>query len=357
MRLALALALLPSLTTAQAGSPTVELRPVDRATVRVLTLSGVVSRPVTGRQTRVRRLLAAPRSGHGSGLVVDGPGGLVLTARHVVWGADLVAVLLPGTDEVRPARVAYSDPDHDIAFLRVDGPLPAAVALPEASARRLRVGEAVSASGYPLELREPFPAAAFGRLSRVRRDGTLQLDMHVNPGNSGGPLVDGQGRLLGMLVARGDVRRGVEGLALAEPVPRILVARRRLPASDAPFGEVHRAVARILADFSRTDDRLPLYEQTSVETLDRAAGGAVAPESQMLVAAHAWNMLMAYLEDHGARDLEALDPAERPVADHLRQTVEGLLRDVLARSDYVRLRYPAVRGIAVGLARPYLPDP
>ncbi len=105
-----------------AASAVVNLRPIDRATVRIISLSGIDAESVEGRRTRARRVVAQPLTTHGSGVVV-GPR-LILTARHVVWGANAWAVVLPGQSDPRPAVPVYVDPEQDIAFLAVDGTLP-----------------------------------------------------------------------------------------------------------------------------------------------------------------------------------------------------------------------------------------
>src|SRR5690606_11726971 len=105
----------------------------------------------------------------------------------------------------------------------------------------------------------------------------------VNPGNSGGPVIDAQGRLLGIICRRGEPRAGVVGIAYIEPLRFILPAyAHALAALDrsAPTYDADDAIlARVAADFVRTSDDRPLYEQTSMPTLQQAAAVTPSPEA------------------------------------------------------------------------------
>jgi serine protease Do len=200
----------------------VELRPIDRATVRVIGVGGVQPILFQSAETGVARIPGIPNARHGSGVVVRGDG-LVLTAAHVTSGADEVAVLLPGQSAALPARVVYVASDYDVAFLQIPGPVESFVTLPDRDPV-LRVSDPVTASGYPLDVRERSPAAVSGTISRENNDGSLQLAMGVNPGNSGGPVVDAGGRIVGILSRRGEPGAGVESIALAVPVRHLRAA-------------------------------------------------------------------------------------------------------------------------------------
>ena len=83
-------------TTADGGIESrIRLRPIDRASVRVLQITGASAYTFEGRVSRVRRAVSLPDAVHGTGVVI-GPDGLVLTAAHVVRGGDVLAVLRPG---------------------------------------------------------------------------------------------------------------------------------------------------------------------------------------------------------------------------------------------------------------------
>jgi hypothetical protein len=324
----------------------VNLRPIDRATVRIVSLRGLGVSSGPGRTTRVTRVAANPMSAHGSGVAI-GPR-LVLTARHVVWGANAWVVFPPGSNDPTVAQPLYVDPDRDIAFLVLDRPVDHSVTLPRE--RTLTLSERVSVSGYPLDLREPIPAAASGEVSRVTRNGELHLTMTVNPGHSGGPVIDAQGRLVGILSARGRMDRGIEGLAVAVPIPHILAAQGRLPRERPRFDDVDRDVARVITLLANVEDR-PLVEQS--ETIASLVRNAVSwtthdADRDALVAALAWNTLLELLEERRARGIQGLPADDRARGTLLHRGARRLARRALANGPHVRRLFPIVRAISLG---------
>jgi len=144
------------------------------------------------------------RRGQGSGVVLAADG-YVLTNAHVAAGDGPIQVRLPGGAAVRGELVG-TDPRTDLAVVRVDtAPL---VALPISEARRLRVGELVVAIGNPLGFERSVTAGVVSALYRTLPgpgssllDGLVQTDAAVNPGNSGGPLLDASGEVVGITTA------------------------------------------------------------------------------------------------------------------------------------------------------------
>lgn len=340
-------------------SGTVELRPIDRATVRVIAIGGAYAMSFESERTKVHRVVAIPRSGHGTGAVVSSDG-LILTARHVVEGADFVAVLLPGSDRPMSAVVVYADPDHDIAVLHVRQPMQHVLSVP-ARPRTLRLSERLFASGYPLDVRERFPAAVSGELSRENRDGALQAAISVNPGNSGGPVIDSAGELIGIVVRRGSPQEGIEGIALLEPLRFVLPALRsaaaivrRSPPRHPTDGEL---LARIIADFVRTSDERPIFEQTAWGLIEKGAAQPTTPEAALVISAHAWNMHVALLEARKVRDAAALSPQDKALADRLAQTALRLARHYSDQAPYLRSRYGIVRSLLFHGGRSFIEKP
>ena len=154
--------------------------------------------------------------GSGSGFVVAP--GLVATAAHVVEGASTLSVTPEGGSPVS-ATVVGSDPARDVALVRADSAL-GAKALEFSTQDQPEVGADVVVLGYPLGL--PFTATK-GAVTGLGRDlsiesteyqGLFQTDAAVNPGNSGGAIVDLQGKVVGIVVAGGE---GYEGIGFGVP--------------------------------------------------------------------------------------------------------------------------------------------
>ena len=160
----------------------------------------------------------APFRGQGSGFIVSADG-LVLTNAHVVREAKEVTVKLQDRTEHR-ARVLGIDAATDIAVLRIDGTNLPAVVLGDPS--QVRVGDPVLAIGAPFGFEQSATqgiVSAKGRaLPGDSRVPFIQTDAAVNPGNSGGPLFDGAGRVIGINSQIYSSSGGFQGLAFAIPI-------------------------------------------------------------------------------------------------------------------------------------------
>ncbi len=166
-------------------------------------------------------------TGTGSG-VIFASDGRVLTNEHVVRGSSLVRVTLADGRKFQ-AGVEYADPSVDLAVLRI-GALGLPVA--ELNAGPLRVGQLVIAIGNPYGLNWSVTAGVVSALGRTLEAGPsfrltdlIQMDTPVNPGNSGGPLVDANGRVVGITSAVMPFARGV---GFAVPIATALNVLTRL---------------------------------------------------------------------------------------------------------------------------------
>lgn len=160
-----------------------------------------------------------PSKGQGSGLVIDGEKGYVITNEHVVHEARLrkgeIKVSLPNK-QTYEAKVVGADPQYDVAVLKIDGKnLPSAKL---GSSDDLAIGEWVLAIGNPFGFRNTVTVGVVSALDRTlegsdgKLEGLIQTDAAINPGNSGGPLCDLDGNVIGMNTA---IITGAEGLGFA----------------------------------------------------------------------------------------------------------------------------------------------
>ncbi len=144
----------------------------------------------------------APRRGAGSGFVID-PAGYILTNFHVVEEAERLTVKLADGRNLR-AKVIGSDPETDVALIKVDSasPLPT---VPLGDSSQLRVGEWVCAIGNPLGYEHTLTVGVVSYLGRKLFDSSLdnfiQTDAAINFGNSGGPLLNSRGEVVGINAA------------------------------------------------------------------------------------------------------------------------------------------------------------
>ena len=171
--------------------------------------------------------VAMPGEGSGSGAVIDHQGH-VLTNYHVVEDANDIEVTLADRQPAKANLVGY-DAEHDIAILQLIDPPAELYPIELGQSDNLKVGQRVYALGNPFGLERTITTGIISALNRTLpsrvpgRDlqSIIQTDAALNPGNSGGPLLDTSGRLIGMNVAIATKSGQNAGLGFAIPINRI----------------------------------------------------------------------------------------------------------------------------------------
>ena len=173
---------------------------------------------------------APPRQGQGSGFIISSDG-LVLTNAHVVGDADEITVKLVDRREYK-ATVVGIDKQTDVAVLRIDAKNLPAVKIGDA--KKLKVGEWVIAIGSPFGFENTVTSGIVSGKSRSLPDGTyvpfIQTDVAVNPGNSGGPLFNMKGEVIGVNSQIFSRTGGYMGLSFAIPIDVAINVKNQLVA-------------------------------------------------------------------------------------------------------------------------------
>ena len=169
----------------------------------------------------------------GSGFIVDG-GRKVVTNRHVIEGGREFAIRT-GLGEVIKARLIFTSSTDDLAVLELAKPLPADRAIPNSSFIKPQVGRNVVVMGYPLWylLGEGSPSLTNGVVSKrtgLRDDAsTFQITAKVNKGNSGGPVFDMRGNVVGITVGKLDIKKIGDDLGFLPEDVNFAIHVDRLP--------------------------------------------------------------------------------------------------------------------------------
>jgi S1-C subfamily serine protease len=219
--------------------------------------------------------VSLPRGG-GSGVLFT-PDGYLLTNAHVVGRAATVKIGMPD-GSTHDGNVAGADPATDLAVVHIDGAhLPAAEL---GNSSKLRVGQLVVAIGNPLGFSFTVSAGVVSALGRTLRaqdgrlmDAIIQSDVALNPGNSGGPLVDSHARVVGINTA---VILGAQGLSFSVPVD----TARWVLGELMQHGRVRRGVLGLAAQTRPLDRRLArhhgLTQRTGIELTEVLPGKPAA---------------------------------------------------------------------------------
>jgi len=213
--------------------------------------------------------------GMGSGVIIR-EDGYIVTNNHVIDGADQIEVTLEN-NESYPAKLVGTDPATDIALLKIDEDSLPAIALGDSD--NLRLGEWVPAIGSPYDLRSTITAgivSAKGRSlpnydGQYRVESFIQTDAAVNPGNSGGALINTLGELVGINTSIISLTGSYAGYSFAVPVNIV----RKITEDFIRYGEVRRALLGI----SITDITDSMARQFNLESMDGVYVAEVQPNS------------------------------------------------------------------------------
>ena len=210
----------------------------------------------------------------GSGVIVSSDG-YILTANHVVDGADKVKVALASGEKEFDAKVIGNDAATDTAVLKVDAKNLPAVTI--ADSDKLEVGDAVMAIGNPFGVGQTVTVGIISALGRGgfginNYEDFIQTDAAINVGNSGGPLVDAEGRLVGIntwIISR---TGGFQGLGFAVPINMARYVMERLIAE----GKVTRGYLGLWLQPEMTPE---LAKQFNLPNMSGALVTTVDPDS------------------------------------------------------------------------------
>jgi serine protease Do len=188
------------------------------------------------------------RTSLGSGVIIDGERGFILTNTHVIENMGAVTVVLQD-ERVFQAEIVGADPDSDLAVLRIRSqtPLPA---VEMAENEDLMIGETVIAIGNPFGFSHTVTTGVISALNRSIRTedkvfhNFIQTDASINPGNSGGPLLDINGKLIGINTA---IYAKAQGIGFAIPIQK---------------------AKKTVADLIRYGEVIPVWTGLSVQELD-----------------------------------------------------------------------------------------
>ncbi len=205
---------------------------------------------------------ALPERPAGSGVIVH-PDGYVLTAHHVLAHARRVVVVTQGEFRA-PAVVVSADPDQDLALLKIE-----TVGLSEAPvgyANAVTLDQEVAVLGFSFGLREV--SVVRGRIAAIRSKGVkrvFQVDAAVNPGNSGGPVFNKRGEVIGIVTTKFTHPSGIapEGMAFAVPISYATPLLANIPDFDFTRIGKGRGTARAdaedtIRDMARTTVRIEI---------------------------------------------------------------------------------------------------
>jgi serine protease Do len=334
----------------------------------------------------------APHRGAGSGFIIDADGS-ILTNNHVIDRAERITVKLSDGRSLR-ARVIGADPDTDVALIKIDGQSGLPVA-PLGDSATLRMGEWVCAIGNPLGYEHSVTVGVISFLGRKLFDASLdnyiQTDAAINFGNSGGPLINARGEVIGInaaissrassigfavpingasailpqLRARGRVSRGYIGVALRDVDPDLQRALNLNVTHGALVQDITQGSPGDLAGLRpydvivALDDRAVQSDDDLIRDISARTPGSAA-HLKLVRDGHEQNVTLKLAERpprDGVERIERQDtrPPFRGAVDP--DALLGLTVRDLDRATIERLELPKeVRGVVIARVEPMSPS-
>lgn len=216
-----------------------------------------------------RRAREPQLKGFGTGFFVT-DNGLLVTNYHVIDGADLAAVFDTIHDEVYETEILAVDAQNDLAVLQVKGIKTRGLTLGESSP--VRRGDEVVALGYPVvQLQGSEQKASFGRinsLTGIRNDGRFfQMDVGLLPGNSGGPLLNRRGEVIGVNTAGISLDAAITNYGTVMPDANYAVKVDYVRALLSSLPRQYKPITRKYSPFSNLADLVERCEASVVMVL------------------------------------------------------------------------------------------
>ena len=207
--------------------------------------------------TRDFFLNPVPREGSGSGSIIDASGH-ILTNNHVIKDAQKLEVTLANGSKW-PAKLVGTDPDNDLAVIKINAPPEKMKSLSFGDSRKLQVGQKVLAIGNPFGLGLTLTTGIISSLGRTIRsevgttiEDVIQTDASINPGNSGGPLLSSEGEIIGVNTAIISPTGGSVGIGFAIPANTAKrIAAELIAKGFVPYPYLGAVVHSILPQFAK----------------------------------------------------------------------------------------------------------
>ncbi len=267
------------------------------------------------------------QSAIGSGFVIDKTGHIV-TNYHVVEGADIVTVSFSNRDTVK-AEIVGTDPSSDLAVLRVNSSASALTPLALGNSDQLQVGDPVVAIGNPFGLDRTATSGIVSALQRLITapnrftiDHVIQTDAPINHGNSGGPLLNARGQVIGVntQIETGDTASGNVGIGFSVPSNTV----KDVVAQILRTGHVDHAYLGINGNSITRDVagtyNLPVKAGVLVETVTNRSGadkaGLHGGQKQVVVAGETFILGGDIIVKFDGRQISSIEQLRDAVAAH-----------------------------------------